>query len=346
MIASDSIYLNATQSLNTIGRPPIWMMRQAGRYMPTYRAIREKHTFLEMIRTPEIATDITLQPIDQFGFDAAILFSDILVTAEVLGRKVEFVEKKGPIFDRAIRTMADVAELFTDHVTEKLAYVTSAIRLLKPELQKRNTPLIGFAGAPFTVAAYMVEGQSSSDLKILKTMLFNDPGTVHALLEKLTKVTIDYLNAQIEAGVDALQLFDTWAIHLSWDDVQEFSFNYIHKILENLHNPRRIPITLFAKGSSAFAPLMATMPIDVISLDWNADLRCMRQQYPQLAIQGNLDPYVLYASPDILTERISRLLGAMGRDPGYVFNLGHGIMPDMNPESIRRVVDIVKGYRA
>ncbi len=346
MTHTNSLYLNATHSINTLGRPPIWMMRQAGRYMPTYRAIREKYSFLEMIRTPDIATEITLQPIDQFGFDAAILFSDILVTGEVLGRKVEFVEKKGPIFDHPIRTLADVAELSIDNVPEKLAYVTNAIRLLKPELRSRNTPLIGFAGAPFTVAAYMVEGQSSADLKTLKTIRYNNPEILHALLEKLTAVTIDYLNAQIEAGVDALQLFDTWAIHLSWDDIQEFSFAYIYKILTNLHNPNDIPITLFAKGSSAFAPLMAALPITVISLDWNADLTKMRHDYPQLAIQGNMDPYTLYADRRILTSRVTHLLTTMGQDPGYVFNLGHGIMPDMNPDAIRHVVDLVKGYRA
>jgi uroporphyrinogen decarboxylase len=339
----DPLYLQATRRHNTQGRPPIWMMRQAGRYMPEYRAIREKHSFLEMVRTPSIATEITLQPIDIFGFDAAILFSDILVTAEALGSHLKFIEKKGPVFSHPTRTMADVEALSTSEIPHNLNYVAKAIHLLKPELDTRNTPLIGFAGAPFTVASYMIEGQSSPDLKTMKYLMMNQPKVVHALLEKLTAVTIDYLNMQLEAGVDALQLFDTWAIHLSWNDFKTFSLPYIEKIVKSIHNPRNCPMTLFCKGSSVFAPLLANAGADVLGIDWNHSLLEVRRLVgPSIALQGNLDPYALYASEVELKKRVFDILTDMKNDPGFIFNLGHGLMPDMNPDVVKKVVDWVK----
>ncbi len=313
--------------------------------MPEYRAIREKHSFLEMVRTPEVATEITLQPIDAFGFDAAILFSDILVTAEALGSPLDFIEKRGPVFQKPVRTLQDVNALSTSDIAAKLAYVPQAIRLLKPELNKRNTPLIGFAGAPFTVASYMIEGQSSPDLKTIKAIMMNSPEVVTGLLDKLTSVTIDYLNAQIEAGVDALQLFDTWAIHLSWNDFKTFSLPYIRTIISHLSNPKKIPVTVFCKGSSVFAPLLTDIGAQVIGLDWNASLSETRKLVgPKIALQGNLDPYSLYASAPILKERVTGILTEMNQDPGFIFNLGHGLMPDMNPSTVKQVVDWVKTH--
>ncbi len=337
-----SIYLNAIHGENHSGRPPIWMMRQAGRYMPEYRAIREKHGFLEMIRTPEVACEITLQPLYKFGFDAAILFSDILVTAEALGSPVQFIEKQGPVFEHPIRTMVDVNALSAGGYIDKLHYVMDAIRMVKAPLAALQTPLIGFAGAPFTVASYMIEGKSSPDLKTTKQLMMRHPAVLHALLEKLATVTTVYLNAQIEAGVDSLQLFDTWAMHLSWADFRDFSLPYISKILTGLHNPNSVPVTMFCRGSSYLAPLIATLPIQAMSMDWGCSLSEIRRQFPRLALQGNLDPFTLYASPEILDDRVDALLDEMAGDPGFIFNLGHGLMPDMAPEQVQRVVDRVK----
>jgi len=340
---STTLYLSATTCTNHTGRPPIWMMRQAGRYMPQYRAIREKYDFLQMIRTPELATEITLQPITHFHFDAAILFSDILVTAEAIGAPVQFIEKKGPVFDHPIRSLQDIDALTTTATCEKLSYVTDAIKLLRPRLDSLNVPLIGFAGAPFTVAAYMIEGQSSPDLKLMKTLMFSEPHIAHALLEKLTTVTIDYLNAQIDAGVHALQLFDTWASHLSWADYQIFSLHYISKIVAGLK--KSVPLTIFCKGSGVFAPLITQLPIQVLGLDWNCDLSYIRQHVgPKFALQGNLDPYWMLGEPAQLLATVEKLLVSMHGDPGFIFNLGHGIMPDIPMDNVRRVVDFVQAY--
>lgn len=337
-----SRYIQATQKLNP-GPPPVWMMRQAGRYMQQYRDIRAKYDFLDMVKTPALAAEITLQPIHAFGMDAAILFSDILVTAESLGSHVDFIEKKGPVIAKPIRSLPDVSELSTADTVEKLHYVFKAIQEVKPSLNALNTPLIGFAGAPFTVASYMIEGASSSDLKTVKQLMFNTSEVVHALLDKLTLVTIDYLKGQINAGVDALQIFDTWALHLSWDDFQIFSLAYTQKIISEIKafSPET-PVTLFCKGSSGFAPLIAATQADVMSLDWPASLLEMRKAYPQLALQGNLDPYVLYAAPDILEKKVKKILADMHQDPGFIFNLGHGLMPDMNPDQVKRVVELVQ----
>ncbi len=341
---TDTLYLQAANGQNHRGRPPIWMMRQAGRYLPEYRTIREKHGFLDMIRTPDVACEITLQPIHRFGFDAAILFSDILVTADAMGAPVQFIEKRGPVFEAPIRTLADINRLSTgDENIEKLQYVTNAIQLLKTPLAALQVPLIGFAGAPFTVASYMIEGQSSPDLKITKQIMMRTPEVLHALLQKLSDMTVLYLNAQIKAGVDALQLFDTWASHLSWGDFKTFSLPYIADILARLENPHQIPVTMFCRGSSYLAPLIATLPVQVISLDWGCDIRLIREQLgSRFALQGNLDPFTLYARPDILDARVDDLLDRMATDPGFIFNLGHGLMPDMDPDQVKRVVDRVQ----
>lgn len=342
---SRPLYIDAAFGTNSTGRPPVWMMRQAGRYLPEYRNIRQKHSFLEMIRTPEIACEITLQPIQRFGFDAAILYSDILVTADAMGAPVQFIEKQGPVFAKPIRTRSDVQALSTEAIADKLDYVSKAIRLIKTELSQTGTPLIGFAGAPFTVAAYVVEGKSSPDLKILKTLMFSDPELVHALLQKLTGVTISYLKAQILAGVDALQLFDTWAIHLSWEDYKTFILPYITQIITEVNRPDGMPFTYFCKGSSIFAPLISDLPMDVLGVDWTASLLELRRSLrPTLSFQGNLDPYTLLGTPEELLKRVDQILSQMGSDPGYIFNLGHGLMPDIHPDQVRRVVDRVQSY--
>lgn len=324
-------------------RPPIWMMRQSGRYMPEYRAIREKYHFLDMIQVPELACEITHQPIDAYGMDAAILFSDILVTASAMGSDLDYIEGKGPVISNPVRSVADVRQLWTQDIPARLHYVTDAIKLLKNSL---DIPLIGFAGAPFTVASYMVEGGSSSTLKTVKSWRYNDPEGVKLLLDALTDVTIDYMLAQVEAGVDALQLFDTWANHLAWDDFSEFSMVYMDRIIQAIRAKSDVPIIVFCKNSSLLYPQIANSKPDAISFDWNGQLGDIRQQLDKsIAMQGNLDPFGLYGTDKMIVSQTTKLLEAMAGHPGYIFNLGHGILPDMKPEKIKLVVDTVHAFK-
>lgn len=337
-----SLYIQAATCQNHTPRTPVWMMRQAGRYLESYQKFRRNYRFLDMIKTPDIAAAITLQPIEQFGFDAAILFSDILVTAEAMGAELQFIEKIGPKFTHPLRRKVDIKNLSTTDIDEKLSYVYQAIKQTKTLLEPFKTPLIGFAGAPFTVASYMIEGQSSPDLKNVKQYAFQNPDLMHLMLEKLTTVTITYLNSQIAAGVDALQLFDSWANALSWEDFNEFCFPYIKKIIEALQ-PTDIPITVFCRGSSVFYPLLAKTGANVVGLDWNCDLDTVRQTItPPIALQGNLDPYLLYAPETVLKKRVQDIIQARKDDPGFIFNLGHGIMPDMSPDAVRLVVETIR----
>ena len=339
-----SIYLQATKGIKT-PRPPIWMMRQAGRYLPEYRKIRDQYGFLEMIKTPELASEISLQPIRRFGFDAAILFSDILVVAQGLGMTLRFQEGRGPIFDFPVKTMKDIDSLSCDGLCDRVSYVFKTIETLRPALDRLTTPLIGFSGGPFTVAAYMIQGSGHETLKPLKTAMGQDPKLVHAVLKKVAQATIDYLNAQIRAGIDALQIFDTWAGLLSWQDFDEFVMPYLSQVLSELENPKEIPVTLFCKNSSIFAPFLTTLPIQVISLDPHAKLSKIRKTIPSsIALQGNLDPMALYASKETLRDHVSSILNDMAGQPGYIFNLGHGIFPDTQPEAVRQVVDQVKKF--
>jgi len=335
----NDLFLKALQCKNDSGRPPIWIMRQAGRYMPQYRKIREKHSFLEMCHTPEIATEITLQPIREFNMDAAILFSDILVIPEALGVGLQFIESRGPVIERPIRTKQDVEQLPNADVRTKLHYVSEAIRLLKPELK---VPLIGFCGAPFTVASYMIEGESSRDLKRTKQWMLRDPNGFHSLLQRLADDSIEYLNMQIDAGVDAIQIFDSWANFLGANQFREFSLEYLNKILRGI---KKTPTILFCRGSSVFAKDLASILPSGISLDWNADLQRVRKEVPTgVALQGNLDPDILYGSKNVIEREVNRLLSDMKDDPGYIFNLGHGIKPDMSVESVRTLVECVQNY--
>ena len=314
-------------------------MRQAGRYMPEYRAIRSKHSFLTMCHTPELAAQVTRLPIDCFGMDAAILFSDILVVAEAFDVGLRFEDKVGPLIERPIRSSASIAALPTIDVKEKLGYVAETISLLKPTL---NVPLIGFAGAPFTVASYMIEGGSSKDLRLTKKLMLNDPEAFHSLLDKIAICTIDYLNLQIKAGVNALQLFDSWANFLSMPHFKEFSLAYMKRIVNAL-SPHNVPIILYCKGSSVFAEELATACPAGISLDWNADINKIRERLPpSIALQGNLDPDFLYAPAPLLKSAALNMMESMKDQPGYIFNLGHGILPDVSPDAVRLLVDTVK----
>lgn len=323
-------------------RPPVWMMRQAGRFMPEYWEIKNKYSFLEMCKTPEIAADVTMLPVDLLGIDAAILFSDILVTPEAMGGQLSFEQGVGPRFANPVRTAADAAQLSVDCV-DKLQYVADAIKVIQERLQGR-IPLIGFAGAPFTILSYLVEGGSSKDFKKTKLMLNNEPELAHSILKKISDVTIAYLNMQVDAGVNALQLFDSWANVLSWNDYKEFSHQYNKYIIENIK--RTVPVISFSKGASVFAPLMIEAKPDVISIDWNADIKNVKQTLPEgIAIQGNLDPNVLYANKDVITKKITELFERMRGEPGFIFNLGHGIQPDMSFDHVKHAVEVIKAFR-
>ncbi|RZL05925.1 MAG: uroporphyrinogen decarboxylase, partial [Pedobacter sp.] len=288
----NTLFLDAAFSKQT-ERPPVWMMRQAGRFMPQYWEIKNKYSFLEMCKTPEIAADVTMLPVDLLGIDAAILFCDILVTGEAMGGDLSFTQGVGPKFANPVGTLADVEALEVD-VMDRLEYVADAIKVIQQRLNG-SIPLIGFAGAPFTVMSYLVEGGSSKDFKLTKLLIHNHPEVAHKLLAKIAKVTADYLNLQIAAGVNAVQLFDSWALALSWNDYNEFSHRYNQEIIANL-NRTGVPVISFCKGSSVFAPMMAEAKPDVISVDWNADLLNIKNALPAgIAVQGNLDPHILYA---------------------------------------------------
>ncbi|WP_353183751.1 uroporphyrinogen decarboxylase [Parapedobacter lycopersici] len=324
-------------------RPPVWMMRQAGRFMKEYWEIKNKYSFLEMCKTPEIAADVTMLPVDLLGVDAAILFSDILVTPEAMGGILSFEDGVGPRFANPVRDRAGAEALQTE-VLPKLQYVADAIKVIQQRLQGR-IPLIGFAGAPFTVLSYLVEGGSSKDFKRTKLLLNNEPELAHLLLQKITDVTVAYLNMQIAAGVNAVQLFDSWAMALSWDDYRHFAHRYNTEIIAKIDR-KDIPVISFCKGSSVFAPLMAEANPDVVSVDWNADLRQLKDRLPKsVAVQGNLDPFVLYADKRVIKTKITELFERMRGQPGFIFNLGHGIMPDIPFDHVKYAVEVVREFR-
>lgn len=339
---NNSLFIKAAFSEKT-ERPPVWMMRQAGRFMPQYWEIKNKYSFLEMCKTPEIAADVTMLPVDLLGIDAAILFSDILVTGEAMGGDLDFIQGVGPKFANPIRNAKDIENLSVDCV-DKLQYVADAIKVIQQRLNGA-IPLIGFAGAPFTVMSYLIEGGSSKDFKLTKLFIHNQPELAHQLLSKIAAVTADYLNLQIAAGVNAVQLFDSWALALSWDDYTEFSHRYNKEIILKL-NRKDIPVISFCKGSSVFAPLMAEANSDVISIDWNADLKDIKQRLPKgIAVQGNLDPHILYAEKHVIKDRIHRLFERMRDEEGFIFNLGHGIMPDIPFDHVKYAIDVVKEFK-
>jgi uroporphyrinogen decarboxylase len=339
---NNTLFLDAALSKAT-ERPPVWMMRQAGRFMPQYWEIKNKYSFLEMCKTPEIAADVTMLPVDLLGIDAAILFSDILVTGEAMGGDLSFTQGVGPKFANPVRTLQDVDALETD-VLDRLQYVADAIKVIQQRLNG-SIPLIGFAGAPFTVMSYLVEGGSSKDFKLTKLLLHNQPEVAHKLLAKIAKVTADYLNLQIAAGVNAVQIFDSWALALSWNDYQEFSHRYIQEIISNL-NRKDVPVISFCKGSSVFAPIMAEAKPDVISVDWNADLLNIKNSLPAgIAVQGNLDPHILYADQPVIKREILRLFERMRGQNGFICNLGHGIMPDIPFDNVKYAIEVIKEFR-
>lgn len=315
-------------------------MRQAGRYLPEYRAIREKTDFLTLCKTPELASEVTVQPVDIIGVDAAILFSDILVIPEAMGMHLEIVESKGPTFDDPIRSRGDLARLNTEGVTDRLQYVMDAIAMTKEKLAGR-VPLIGFSGAPWTLATYMVEGKGSKNFDTIKQFIYREPAAAHELLQMLADSVVDYLNAKIRAGCDAVQIFDTWAGILSPWDLEEFSLRYIKYICERLET-NGAPVIVFAKGVNALDKL-ADLKCDVIGLDWTMDIGAARAAIGSgKALQGNLDPCVLFAPKDKIGQETERVLERFGSGSGHIFNLGHGILPTTPVENTQYLVSSVK----
>lgn len=319
-----------------VDRTPVWMMRQAGRYLPEYRATRERAgNFLKLCMTPELACEVTLQPLARFPLDAAILFSDILTIPHALGLGLQFETGEGPKIERPVRSAADVARLSVPDPSTQLRYVLDAVRLIRRELDGK-VPLIGFAGSPWTVGTYVVEGGSTREFSIIKAMMFDEPRTLHRLLEVLANSTVAYLNAQIEAGAQAVMVFDTWGGVLAPRQYREFSLQYMQRIVEGVTRSKegeRVPLILFTKGGGAWLSEMAKTGCDALGVDWTTDLADARRAVNDgVALQGNLDPNCLYASPARIREEVARVLASYGHGHGHVFNLGHGIHPQVKPE--------------
>jgi uroporphyrinogen decarboxylase len=327
---------------------PIWMMRQAGRYLPEYRKVRgEAGSFMAVCTNPELACEVTMQPLRRFDFDAAILFSDILTIPDAMGLGLHFTEGEGPKFERPLRTAADIEKLAVIDPEIELRYVTDAVRLIRKNLDG-SVPLIGFSGSPWTLATYMVEGGSSKNFAKVKALMYNDPALMHKLLDILAQSVAAYLNAQIAAGAQAVMLFDTWGGMLSSEDYNEFSLRYAKQVRDLLtleNEGRRVPNILFTKGGGLWLEEMATTGYDGLGLDWQTDIQHARTRVgDKVALQGNLDPLALYANPDVITEKVKTILHKYGNGSGHVFNLGHGILPDINPEHVKAMVDSVHKY--
>ena len=324
---------------------PVWIMRQAGRYLPEYRAVREQAgDFKTLCTTPELACEVTLQPLRRFPLDAAILFSDILTITDAMGLELYFTEGEGPQFRKPVRTAADVDALPVPDPEVELRYVMDAVRLVRRELNGK-VPLIGFAGSPWTLATYMVEGGGSKDFGLVKRMMFDQPALMHRLLDVLADAVTAYLNAQVAAGAQALMLFDTWGGVLTPRDYRAFSLQYMERIVRGLtreHEGRRVPVILFTKNGGQWLEVMAATGCDALGVDWTTDLGDARMRVGNsVALQGNMDPSVLYASAERIRHEVGTILESYGNGSGHVFNLGHGIHQHADPERVAVVVDAV-----
>ena len=330
-----------------VDRTPIWMMRQAGRYLPEYRASRaDAGSFMDLCMNADFACEVTLQPLDRYpGLDAAILFSDILTIPDAMGLGLYFETGEGPKFKKVVETEADVNALpIVDMDRGDLSYVTKAVSTIRRELNGR-VPLIGFSGSPWTLATYMVEGGSSKDFRKVKAMMYNQPEVLHQLLDKLAQSVVGYLNAQIDAGAQAVQIFDTWGGALSGRCYQEFSLKYMQKIVAGLkreNEGRKVPVILFTKGGGQWLESMADTGCDALGLDWTTDITNARQRVgDRVALQGNLDPCILYADPKIIREEVKMVLDGYGNGSGHVFNLGHGIHQWVDPDHAKAFIEAV-----
>jgi uroporphyrinogen decarboxylase len=336
----NDLFLRACRRQNT-ERTPVWMMRQAGRYLPEYRAVRAKTDFLTMVHTPELAAEVTVQPVDLVGVDAAILFCDILVVAEAMGMQWEMIESVGPKFPQPIRSRDEVHALRIADPQKELRYVMTAIESTKRMLGGR-VPLIGFSGSPWTLAAYMIEGGGTANFKHSKAMMLDQPETFGLLLKKIGETVRLYLEAQIAAGVDAVQIFDTWGGALTPDRYRQYSLETMSEIVGKMHRTGQ-PVIVFSKGAHHSLTEIAQIGADVVGLDWTVDMAEARRIIgDRVALQGNLDPSALYASPESIRREVKSILGKFGPGPGHVFNLGHGILPDVSPDHARAMIRAVK----
>lgn len=342
---SEAIFIQACKGQET-KQVPLWIMRQAGRYLPAYQEVRAKYDFLTMCHEPELSAEVTLQPVREFGFDAAIIFSDILLPLEPMGIEVQFIEGKGPRLAPQIRTRRDIEKLAMVEFDADACFLGKALKRVRGELDT-NKALIGFAGAPWTMACYAVEGMGSRDYAVIKHLMNTEPDALHALLDKLTTVLIRWLRMQLEAGADAFQVFDSWADALAPMDYREFALPYLQKIFNALR-PLGKPAILFSKDAGAFVGENHQLPIDVLAMDWRVNLAAIRNRYLGIgpsAYQGNLDPLVLSGRRDILLQKAGKILSENAGMPGYIFNLGHGITPATPVDNVRALVDFVHGYR-
>lgn len=337
----NDLYIKAHYG-ESIPRYPVWLMRQAGRILPEYRAVRQKLSgFKELVETPSLAAEVTLQPVDILGVDAAILFSDILVVPDAMGLKYEMIEQRGPFFPLTIRSEQHMALLDENpDVLDRLSYVFEAIKITKKELNNR-VPLIGFAGAPWTIFCYMVEGKGSKTFSESRKLLYTNPQLAHELLERITDFTIEYMKQQQHAGVDALQLFDSWAGILGRDQYTEFGLKYVQKIASAF---RGFPFTIFSKGAVASLPEISKIESTAMGLDWNMDIQETRNLVGETrTLQGNLDPCLLYAKDSIIVDETNKLLDSF-KSQRHIVNLGHGVYPDVDPEKVKILIKTVKDY--
>ena len=338
---TNDLFLRACRR-EPVERTPVWMMRQAGRYLPEYRAIRAKVDFLTLCKTPELASEVSLQPVNIIGVDACIIFSDILVVPEAMGMKLFVEEEKGgPRFKNPIRTRADINTLAVPDPNRELKYVMDAVRLTRKNLNDR-VPLIGFAGSPWTLATYMVEGEGSKNFRSIKELIYSNPKDAHVLLDKLARTVAAYLSAKIEAGAQAVQLFDTWGGILPPEEFKEFSLRYIEQVLK-LIKRNGAPTIVFCNNCGHSIEAIADTGCDVVGLDWSIDIAKARMMIGSYtALQGNLDPAMLYTSPDRIREGVKKILEKYGEGSGHIFNLGHGILPDTPVEHAKTFVQAVK----
>lgn len=339
---TQSIFIRSLKRL-PVERTPVWIMRQAGRYLPEYRETRAKAgDFLSLCKNTELACEVTLQPLRRFTLDAAILFSDILTIPDAMGLGLYFAEGEGPRFKYPINNDHDIEKLKIPSATDELGYVMDAVKLIRQEIPS-NLPLIGFSGSPWTLACYMVEGQSSRDFKKTLTRLYNHPESMHLLLAKLAESVKEYLDAQVQAGANALMIFDTWGGILTPTNYEAFSLFYMERITSHLKQKYpHIPVTIFTKGGGMWLEKMADSGCDALGLDWTCDIGQARERVGEkVALQGNLDPAVLRASPEIIKEQVYSVLRSYGAGTGHVFNLGHGITPDIPPENVEALVTAV-----
>jgi uroporphyrinogen decarboxylase len=340
-------YINALLK-KEVTRTPIWVMRQAGRYLPEYRATRKKAgDFLTLCKSSDLACEVTLQPLERFDLDAAILFSDILTIPDAMGLGLHFIEGEGPKFSHPLSSLSDINQLTKPDVSKDLSYVSEAVSVIKKNLKGR-VPLIGFTGSPWTLATYMVEGGSSKTFSKVKGLMYENPKHMHQLLDVLADTIIDYLNSQIEAGADSVMIFDTWGGLLNKASYENFSLMYMSKIVAGInrnYEGKTIPVTLFTKGGSAWLEQIAATGCDAVGIDWTVEIgEAERRIGSKVALQGNLDPSVLYASPEVIKSEAHKILDQFQGSTGHVFNLGHGITPDVNPESMKALVDAVHSY--